>query len=67
MLAADRAELAIGNEQHVTVFAVDVVNLEQLCFRAALTRPDLGCATEAVTGQDVEDRSDSGVVGAESY
>ena len=34
MLAADRAELAIGNEQHVTVFAVDVVNLEQLCSRA---------------------------------
>ncbi len=56
MLAADRAELAIGNEEHVTLFAVDVVNLKQLRPLAALTRPDLGCATEAVTGQNARPR-----------
>ncbi len=39
MLAADRAELAIGNEEHVTLFAVDVVNLQELRSFAALTRP----------------------------
>jgi hypothetical protein len=51
VLAADRAELFVRNEQHVTV-AVDVVNLEQRRPLAALARSNVNGAAVAVTLED---------------
>ena len=54
--AANGPQLVIGNEQHVTLFAVDVVNLQEFRPLAALARSDVNGAAVAVAGEDAVPR-----------
>jgi hypothetical protein len=51
VLAADRPELFVRNQEHITA-AVYVVNLEQLRPLAALTRSNVDRAAIAIAGED---------------
>ena len=52
VLAANGGELGVGNEQHVRIAVVKVVNLKQSRLRAAFTGPSVDGAAVAVARED---------------